>query len=266
MQLIDSHCHLSNFQFKDCQTEIIKNSNNHQISYFLQAGYNPQEWSEQLELCNKYKGILPVFGLHPEWVAKCTEPEVESGLDQLAQMLKFAFAMGEVGLDLRDQYLLSFNLQMEACEKQFELAQFANLPLVLHIVRAHNEFLNFLEHFDIPSAGGFIHSFNGSWNTAKQYLDKGLLISISGSVSYEKNHKLRDVVKKIPIDFLLIETDCPDQVPVDWGTEIYTPMGVWNVAKYLSEIRSEKPEALLIKSSENLSKLLKLKEKGQSIT
>jgi TatD DNase family protein len=92
------------------------------------------------------------------------------------------------------------------------------------------------------------------------------LISISGSVSYEKNHKLRDVVKKIPIDFLLIETDCPDQVPVDWGTEIYTPMGVWNVAKYLSEIRSEKPEALLIKSSENLSKLLKLKEKGQSIT
>lgn len=257
MQLIDSHCHLSNIDFRDKLPEIIRDSNQKQIYYFLQAGYNPEDWEIQIDLCNKYKGILPVFGLHPEWVAVSSEAEIELALDRLAKILKQAYAIGEVGIDLREKYENSFTQQLDTCEKQFELAKISNLPLVFHIVRAHSEFINFLEHFELPPAGGFIHSFNGSWETAKTYIDKGLLISISGSVSYEKNKKLRDAVKKIPKEFLLIETDCPDQVPTDWGNEIYSPTGIWNIARYLSELRTETPEELLKQSSENLYKLLK---------
>jgi TatD DNase family protein len=264
VNLIDSHCHLSNLQFKDCLSEIIKEANQCQIHYFLQASYNPEDWAIQIELCNKYKGILPVFGLHPEWVANCSTTEsateIEMALDQLAKTLKYAYAIGEVGLDLRAQYEQSFTLQMETCEKQIELAHVANLPLVFHIVRAHHEFLNFLDYFPLPSSSGFIHSFNGSWETAKAYLDKGLLISISGSLSYGKNKNLREAVKKIPRESLLIESDCPDQIPTDWNTEPYTPNGIWNVAKLLGELRSESAEELLSHSSDNLRKLLKLNE------
>lgn len=257
MNLIDSHCHLSNLQFLDKHSEIIKDANEHEIHYFLQASYHPDDWAIQIELYNKYKGVLPVFGLHPEWVAGCTETEIELALDQLARNLKHAFAIGEVGIDLREKYEKSFYIQIETFEKQFELAKIANLPMVFHIVQAHSEFLNYLEHFEMPAAGGFIHSFNDSWETAKSYIDKGLLISINGSVSYKKNSQLRETLKKIPSEYLLIETDCPDQVPIDWGPELYTPKGLWNIANILGELRSESPESLLKQSSANLFKLLK---------
>jgi TatD DNase family protein len=257
MQLIDSHCHLTNAKFKEKLFEIIRDAGLHQVDTFLQASYSPEDWDIQIELCKKFRGILPVLGLHPEWVAGSSEAEVEIALDKLAKVLKHAYAIGEVGIDLREKFEPSFNLQMEACEKQFELAKIANLPLVCHVVRAHNEFLNFLEFFEIPAAGGFIHSFNGTWELAKNYIDKGFLISISGSVSYEKNKKLREAVKKIPLDFLLIETDSPDQVPMGWGTELYSPKGIWEVAKFLSELRAESPEFLLNQSRKNLLKLIR---------
>lgn len=260
---IDSHCHLSNPIFANHYEAIFREANQNQIGFFLQGGYNPDDWKTQISLCNKFKGILPAFGLHPEWVAMNTASDVDLALDELAKLLHLAFALGEVGLDLREKYEKSFDLQMDTLEKQMELARIAHLPLVFHVVRAHHEFTRYIEEFKIPPAGGFLHSFNGSWETAKNYIDKGLLISISGSVTYEKNKKLRETVKKIPLDYLLLETDSPDQAPLNWPTdELYTPKALCKIAQAVSDIRGISAEELLLSSRNNLIKLLPKKRKA----
>jgi TatD DNase family protein len=254
---IDSHCHLSNSVFDEHHESILREANENQIGFFLQGGYGPDDWKKQISLCNSFKGILPVFGLHPEWIAMNTPTDVDLALDELARTLHRASALGEVGIDLREKYEKSFALQMDTLEKQIELARIANLPLIFHIVKAHYEFIRFIEEFPIPQSGGLVHSFNGSWETAKTYMDHGLLISISGSITYEKNKKLREAVRQIPLEFLLLETDCPDQKPFGWPEDrLYGPSGLWKIAETVGKLRGLPAEELLVHSRNNLVKLL----------
>ncbi|MCE3010242.1 MAG: TatD family hydrolase [Proteobacteria bacterium] len=263
---IDSHSHLADPRIQSRLDAWIVEARLNGMTAHLQGGVNPEDWARQLELQALYPEIWPVFGLHPYWVAGATEEQCEQGLDQLARKLGKAYALGETGLDFRSQFLANSELgsesenrhrQIRLFEQQLELARVGNKAVVLHVVRAFSEFLVVWDEFG-AGLRGFYHSFAGDWQKAKQILDRGLLVSVGAAILYPRNEALRSAVQRIPLDRLLIETDCPDQPPPSYQGELNPPVSLFLVADKVAEIKGLAREEVLDSSGQNLRKLLQL--------
>lgn len=252
----DSHCHLADRRMTSVIDEVISQSKSLGIHCFLQGGYGPDDWSRQAELSKRYSEVLPVFGVHPMWVAEHSASEVEQALDQLARMVGSAVAIGETGLDLRPQFRESFEVQYESFQAQVELAELIRKPLVLHIVKAHFEATRCFEIWGWPAVSAMVHAFNSDWEVAKKYLDQGFYLSIGGALTYDRNLKLRKAILNIPEDKILIESDSPDQPPSHWVEAINMPVSIFDIAKYIADLRGKSPEYWLQVSAQNLSQFL----------
>lgn len=254
----DAHCHLTDNKFANNIESLILECEKQSLGVFFQGGVEPTEWDRQLEYASKYKSIKPIFGLHPMWVASQTANDVESALSQLARYLTKGYGIGEVGLDLRPQYAASLELQLDALHNQVELAEFTKLPLVWHLVRA----FDFIKHNpmigDWFKNAGMVHAFNGSWTQAQFYIDHGLILSVGGAVTYPDNKKLHEVIQKIPIENLVLETDSPDQQNFNDQNDINYPYKIWEIAKVVGDLRKKSSEDIMQASTQNLQKLFKL--------
>lgn len=229
------------------------------FDFFLQGGVSPAEWSRQIDLKKKLpENIGLCFGLHPYYVSDHSADECEKALDELTSLLPQAMALGETGLDFRPHIMKeNQGQQIEMFENQLELAKAFQKPLVLHIVQAHDKVLQILDLWGVPEKKGFVHAFNGSYEVAKKYIDRGFLISVGGAVTYEKNRKLYDCVKKIPFEYLLLESDAPDQAPESWPglNESYS---VGRIAEHIGLIRNISPLDLLEINTANFKRLFSL--------
>lgn len=259
---IDAHSHLTDPRSEPYLAAWIAKARELNIHEFIQGGVEPAEWKRQKELAQRYPGIHCCFGLHPYFVAAHTTAENEQALDQLARELKHAVALGELGLDFRDQFLGDGPDEQKAkqiyfLEQQLELGAFSQKPFVFHFVHAFEESVRVLEMYEGPLRG-LVHSFNGSFEKARAYLNLGLTLSVGGPLAREKNRKLHDAVKKIPMEFLVIETDSPDQSPDVFKGHLNPPESLWTVAHMVSELKGLSPEEVLDRSSQNLRKLFSL--------
>lgn len=260
----DSHCHLSDFRIEAEVEAMIGRARNRGITRFLQGGVGPEDWERQRQLKRKHPEILLCFGLHPYWVADHTESECESALDQLAREVGAASALGELGLDLRPHIMKdSLARQLSVFEAQLEMAEMAQKPIVLHLVRAFEEAQTVFDTWGVPGSGGLVHSFNGSGKEAEYYLQKGLHLSIGGPVVRPENQKLHQAVQIIPMDRLLVETDSPDQPPPRLKDTFNEPLSLWDVAEMIAKIKKQTAEEILDISSQNLEKLLHAKSKSE---
>jgi TatD DNase family protein len=227
------------------------------VSEFLQGGVGPEDWQRQRELKARHPEIRLCFGLHPYWVADHSDEDCEIALDQLARELKDAEAIGEMGLDLRPHILKeSLSRQLFIFESQLEIAEMAQKPIVLHLVRAFDEAQNVFDGWGVPPAGGMVHSFNGSVKEAESYLNRGLHLSIGGPVVRPDNQRLHQAVQIIPLEKLLVETDSPDQPPPQLKDTFNEPKTLWDVAEMIAKIKKVSAEEILDISSRNLEKLL----------
>jgi TatD DNase family protein len=248
---IDAHCHLADPRFGEEAARIIRESEARGIGHFVQGGVDPADWDRQLALQAKYPGkIATAFGLHPWWVAGKSRDEVLGAFELLKKRIGEADALGETGLDHAPKVAESSRpLQREAFRLQLGLAQTAQKPLVLHIVRAHEEALEALQASGIQGLPGLVHSFSASREIAKKYLDLGLTLSISGVVCRKGFETLKRAVSYIPLDRLVLETDSPDQSP---GEGLNEPVNLLRVADAVAALRGEKAEEILRQSAENL--------------
>ncbi len=265
---IDSHCHMSDSRIALLKTWV-EECRSQGLKYFIQGGVGPEDWEKQIALTKTYPSQIGLcFGLHPYWVASHTQEECEEALDELSRKLSQAIAIGEIGLDFRPKFLgESQNLisqeqekQISLFELQLELAETVKKPIVLHIVQAHEESLRILDVWGVPTAGGYVHSFNGSWERAKDFLDRGLLISVGGPLLRPNNEKLKQAVKSISLEKLLIETDCPDQPGPKYQGKLNPLISLFDVANEVGRIKGLSPEEILDNSRENLKRLFQLKE------
>jgi len=238
--------------------EVIEAARKAGINCFVQAGIGPEDWVRQEKLSSQYPGVLPVFGLHPYWVNDHSEAECEQALDLLAKKLATSFsrAIGEMGLDLRSQYKDTVMKQIEYFERQLELAQFVNRPVVLHLVRAHPEALKIFNMWGLPKAGGFVHSFTGSIEKANDFIALGLKISVGGGLCHPHNLALQAAVKEIPLDLLLLESDSPDQASPKFQGGLNEPLCILEVAKKIAELKGLDHLEVLDRTSQNARKLL----------
>jgi TatD DNase family protein len=262
MKFIDSHSHWTDLRWglqAEGLAELLQKCLEKNIDFFLLGGVDPDEWARQTELKKKYPENFGLcFGLHPYFVSDHGFEECEFALDELADMLSQSMALGEAGLDFRPHIMKdSQTRQIEFFENQIELAKAFEKPMVLHIVQAHEKALQIFHLWDPPERGGFLHAFNGSYETAKSFIDKGFLISVGGAVTFEKNKKLLDCVKKLPLEYLLLETDSPDQPPENWDG-LNNPTSLYKVAEKIGLIRNISAFDVLEVSSGNFKRLFRI--------
>jgi TatD DNase family protein len=252
---VDAHSHLSDPRMPD-PAGALRAARAQGIVFFLQGGVGPEDWSRQKELARSEPGILPVFGLHPYWIADHSEAECEAALDLLARELPQALALGETGLDFRPKIVKdSADRQVRCFEAQLEMAEMAKKPVVLHVVRAFDEALRVLDLFGTRTRG-FVHAFTGSAAQAEAYLERGYLISVGGPLCRPDSTRLAQAVAAIPMESLLVETDSPDQPPPGIAEENNTPETILRVADRIAEIKRLSRAQVLDNSRRNLRKLL----------
>jgi len=253
----DAHSHWADPRLDQNRKAWIQSAVDLGLEFSLQGGVSPEDWQIQRQIALDHPNLIGLcFGLHPEWVASHTAEELELGLMSLSQQIHQAQALGETGLDLRPGFENQYELQIEAFEAQLNLAQVAGLPVVLHIVRAFDEALKVFDFCLVPSRGGLIHSFNGTWSQAQQYLDRGFHLSIGGPLLKSDNQKLFEVIRKIPMDRLLLETDLPDQAWGEFKGQLNPPHSLLTIASRVSSLRKISKEDVLLLTATNLKTLL----------
>ena len=254
---IDAHGHLADVRWDGQQDTIIEEARTKGIHFFMQGGVGPEDWDRQKELHKKYPQHIGLcFGLHPYWIVDHDEDQCEQALDMLARRLPEAMGLGEMGLDFRPHIMKdSQDRQITMFEQQLELAHISSKPMVLHLVQAHEQSLTIMDLFGIPQQKGMVHSFNASWGKAQDFLKGGLFLSVGGPVCRPENQKLHQAVKEIPLEFLLIESDSPDQAPPAYKGRLNPPESIWEVAKTIGELKSLDPLEILDITTGNFHRL-----------
>jgi TatD DNase family protein len=245
---IDSHCHLNllhneskeKFSFDN----IINNAANSKVTRMLSVATHPNEHPVLLDIANNFAMVDISAGLHPEH-ANRLEFDLLEELAPLARDKKVV-AIGETGLDyyrvdnLNDFELLQYKKsQQEAFIQQIDLAKQVNKPLIVHTRAAQADTINILVNEQAYDCGGVMHCFTENWTTAKKALDQGFYISFSGIITFNsKVDDILEVVRKSPMDRILIETDSPYLAPVPFRGKTNQPSYVQYVAKRIGELKN----------------------------
>lgn len=206
--LIDSHAHLDDEAFDDDREAVLARARDAGIGAIVNVGDNARRWATTLALCAQYPDVFAVLGLHPHEAASWDAAVAE----RLRAVLRSpqVLGLGEIGLDFYRDYAPR-DAQWVAFRDQLALAVALNLPVVIHSRAAEDEAVAALAEAGVLR--GVLHSFSGTLATAERALALGLHISLTGPISYPKAEHQRDLARLIPLDRLLLETDCPYLAP-----------------------------------------------------
>jgi TatD DNase family protein len=258
---IDGHCHL-NWGLKDPE-QAVHRAEQARVGRFVFGGVEPREWVTQVEWKRKDPDrYFPVFGMHPVALAEVRFQPSEAFDLLKQQMVHFRpVALGEVGLDARRSYWSEEQkkIQFEWMKIQLELAVSENLPVVLHIVRAHEEALNLLQTYR-GRLSGIVHSFGGDAQQGKRYRDLGLGLSLSagGIHQGEVRPKIREAQMRLGPEAFTYETDSPDQRLEDFGQFQNEPAQLIEIARIYAQTWGLSKESLLAHSTDLLSRTFRL--------
>ncbi len=251
MKLVDTHCHLDNEKFDEDRLEVIERIKEN-LEFCVNIGYDLASSKKSLELAKEYDFIYAVIGVHPIDIAEYSE-EVEKELELLGKNPKVV-AIGEIGLDYH-WMTEPKEIQQERFKSQLELAERLNKPVVIHTRDAMEDTVNILKEY--PNITGVIHCYPGSLETAKQLVDR-FYLGIGGTLTFKNSKKAVEVVKDIPLDRIVIETDCPYLTPEPFRGKRNEPIYVEYVAKKIAEIKEISVEDVTKITTENAKKLYRI--------
>jgi len=250
--LVDSHAHLDGKQFSSDLDETIERATANGISHILTIGCDLESSENSILVAEKYENIFAAVGVHPH---DATEINSDT-LKKLRSMLTHpkVVALGEIGLDYyRDRS--PREVQRSAFRQQIRLAKESDKPIIVHDRDAHDEVIQILKEENAAQTGGVLHCFSGDLKMAKQCLDLGFYLSFTGTITYPKNDTIREIIKEIPIDRMLIETDCPYLSPQKFRGKRNEPAYVRYTAEKLAEIKGLSIEDVARVTSRNCHEL-----------
>ncbi len=251
MKLIDSHAHMDSEQFDSDRAEVFQRIKDN-MDFIVNIGYDIESSKQGVEYSKEYDFIYAVIGIHPIDIAEYDE-EVEKELELLGKNPKVV-AIGEIGLDYH-WMTEPKEVQQERFKKQLELAERLNKPVVIHTRDAMEDTVNILKEY--PNITGVIHCYPGSLETAKQLVDR-FYLGIGGTLTFKNSKKAVEVVKDIPLDRIVIETDCPYLTPEPFRGKRNEPIYVEYVAKKIAEIKEISVEDVTKITTENAKKLYRI--------
>lgn len=225
---IDTHCHLEK-EFYENIDEVISDNKKAGMSKMIVSGCNKDEIIEVLEYSKKYEDVFLTIGFHPE-VANYINDSDLRWLEEIINNNNKIVGIGEIGLDYHyDGY--DKKTQIDIFEKQLKIAEKLKLPVVIHSRDATMDTINILKKYSLK---GDIHCFSGSLETALIYINMGYYLGVGGVVTF-KNSKLGDIVSKIPLSKILLETDSPYLTPTPFRGELNSSKYIPLIAKKISE-------------------------------
>lgn len=257
--IVDTHAHLDMSAFDKDRREVIARALDTGVGTIISVGTNLESSKKAIELAEKYPEILATVGFHPHDVATVDKANIAS-LGEIANHPR-VIAIGEVGLDFYRNYSPR-EAQLQALKWQLDLAAKLELPVIIHCRQAEKDMLNLLCDWvskDPHGQGrGVIHCFSGSNDTSGRYLDMGFYLSLGAYIGYPGSESTHDVIRDIPKDRLLIETDCPFLSPQSYRGKRNEPAYLPLTVEVLAKIRGESSEEIIRITTENAQRLFHL--------
>ncbi len=233
-EFIDSHAHLDFPEYADELDAVIERARTVGVSKMLTVGTTLEGSTSSLEIAKKYPFIYATAGVHPHEAASVDENTLAK-IRKITEHTKVV-AIGEVGLDYHYEHSPR-DIQKKVFCDFIAMAKDCKLPLIIHTREAEADTMDILTAQKAGDAGGVIHCFSGSLDMAKRCVDLGFFISIPGIVTFNKATNVHDVVRNIPIDQMLIETDSPFLAPVPYRGKRNEPSYVVKVAEKVAELK-----------------------------
>lgn len=246
----DCHCHLYD-EYYDNTEEIIKESKDNNVTRYINNGCDSKTNKEIIDKISKYDNMYGTLGIHPEYVNKYSNDDIKFIEDNLNN--KKVIAIGEIGLDYyytKDNRMMQINLFVQ----QLELAEKYNIPVIVHSREATLDTINTLKKYKVK---GLIHSFSGSLETALEYIKMGYLIGVNGVITF-KNAHIKDVIKEVPLDNIVLETDSPYLTPVPFRGKQNNPAHIIDIAKFVCELKNISLEELSDITNSNIKRIFKI--------
>jgi TatD DNase family protein len=260
LELIDSHCHLDSPQFDTDRAAVIARAVESSVTGMIDPGVDVPSSRAAVELAQQYESVYAAVGVHPH-DAKTLDASGFEDLKSLAHSLKVV-GIGEIGLDYyRD--LSPRDVQRQAFQVQLELAAELGLPVIIHDRDAHEDVLAILRDWHSMSTPrrstlGVLHSFSGDATLAESALVLGFSIGIAGPVTYKNSNRLREVVRAVPLERLLVETDAPYLAPHPHRGQRNEPAHVRRVAQAIADIKDLTLEEVVAQTHTNTGVLFGL--------
>jgi TatD DNase family protein len=233
--LIDTHTHLDDARYDDDRETMIARAREAGVDTFITIGCDLATSKAAVELADRYPFVYASIGVHPHEVRHIGDDWYDD-LRRLAQHPKVV-AYGEIGLDYHYNHSPP-KLQRERFREQILLARELNLPVIIHTREAQEDTVAILEEEQAGTTGGVFHCFTGDAWLAKDGLDLGFYLSFSGVVTFQNATMLREIVKTVPLDRMLIETDCPYLTPAPHRGKRNEPAYVKLVADTIAAVKS----------------------------
>lgn len=253
MQLIDSHCHLDAAEFDIDRKAVIARARASGVGVQIVPAVTAASWPKLREVCAADAGLHPAYGLHPMFLP---EHRAEH-LQQLRYWVEreSPCAIGECGLDFFVDDL-DPEAQRLFFQGQLELARDIQLPLIVHARRALDEVI--LRIRRVGGLSGVVHSFSGSPEQARQLWDLGFMIGLGGPITYTRANRLRGLVTQMPLEFLLLETDAPDQPDADIRGQRNEPARLRQILDTVAELRRQSAADIAVQTTANAKRLFGL--------
>ena len=246
LEIIDTHCHLDDGQFLQDREVVLKKCKENGVTTIVVPSIHRDNWLNVIELCASHQMLYPALGMHPMF----TDKHIESDVNTLKNTLNnnSVVAIGEIGLDYfvkdadRDQQKYYF-------EQQLQLAVEFNLPVLLHVRKAHADVLALLKQY--KPVGGIAHAYNGSFEQAQEYIALGFKLGFGGTLTYENATKIRLLAEKLPLSAIVLETDAPDMAGLLHRGKRNSPEFLPEAMSSLAEIRQCNIQTIAKQTTEN---------------
>ena len=253
---VDSHAHIDGEEFDADRAEVIERALAANVTAILNVGTGDPHsgvFERAIELGRKYPSVYTAIGTHPH-DARFYDEAAELKTKQLLKT--GALAWGEIGLDFHYDNSPR-DVQKDVFRRQLRAARECDVPVIIHTREAETETIEILQNeYAGANRRGVFHCFSGSRELATSALDLGFMISFSGIVTFRKAEDLREIAKQVPLDRLLVETDCPFLAPVPHRGKRNEPAYVVEVARCIAELRGLELEEVARLTTENFKRLL----------
>lgn len=257
MFIVDSHCHLDALDYDNLHkniADVVQKAQARKVKHLLAVGVTLSRFEQALPLLTPFKEISLACGVHPLNIEE--EAYDSEHLRRLAQHPK-VIAIGETGLDY---YYSAENKaeQQQIFADQIQLGVQLDKPVIVHTRAAKADTIALLRENQVEKCGGILHCFTEDLEMATQALDLGMYISISGIITFRNAEALREVVRHIPLDRLLVETDSPYLAPVPYRGKQNQPAYTREVCEYVATLKGLSAEAFAHITTENFERLFKI--------
>ncbi|WP_034629742.1 TatD family hydrolase [Desulfotruncus alcoholivorax] len=255
LELFDTHTHLYDEQFAGDLEDVFDRMADAGVTRALCIAFDINSSEKSVAMVKNRPGLRASVGIHPH-DAEDVPADYLARLAELARRPEVV-ALGEMGLDYyRD--LSPRPIQQKVFREQLALVRELNMPVIIHVRDAFGDLLDILRKDGISKAGGVMHCFSGSWEMARECMQMGFYISLAGPVTFKNVVKLKEIAVRVPLDRLLIETDCPYLAPEPRRGRRNEPAFVRYVAEHIAELRGVSLEEIAQNTTSNAIKLFKI--------